>query len=183
MSAFDYRALFDSLRLEAGLVCRLSFDMPEGYEEANGMYDPETDTVFVNATLLEECPDSEKAFYLFHEFRHAEQFAHPKRFPPVIRKSLDYDIAYDGSCSKRVNGQWASCRLDGGEDRFTRLYLSQPHEIDANQFAYAKAKTLFGGDEALESLRSFWIPSIIVSAEEYDAIYSEIDKALMDLKD
>ena len=65
MSDFDYHASFDSLCLEAGLVCRLSFDMPKGYEEANGMYDPETDAVFVNATLLRECPDSEKAFYLF----------------------------------------------------------------------------------------------------------------------
>ena len=183
MSDFDYRALFDSLCLEAGLDCRLSFDMPEGYEEANGMYDPETDTVFMNAALLKEGPDSEKAFYLLHELRHAEQFAHPERFPPFIRKALDYDIAYDGNCSKRVNGQWTSCRLDGGEDRFTRLYLSQPHEIDANQFSYVKAKTLFDGDEALESLRSFWIPPVIVSAEEYDAIYSEIDKALIGLKD
>lgn len=183
MPGFDYHALFDSLCLEAGLVCRLSFDMPKGYEEANGMYDPETDTVFVNAALLKECPDSEKAFYLFHELRHAEQYAHPERFPPAIRKALDYDIAYDGNCSKRANGQWVSCRLDGGEDRFTRLYLSQPHEIDANQFAYAKAKTLFGGDEALENLRSFWIPSVIVSIEEYDAIYSEIDEALIGLKD
>lgn len=52
MPVFDYRASFDSLCLEVGLVCRLSFDMPEGYEEASGMYDPETDTVFVNATLL-----------------------------------------------------------------------------------------------------------------------------------
>ena len=124
MPDFDYRALFDSLCLEAGLVCRLSFDMPEAYEEANGMYDPETDIVFVNATLLKGCSDSQKAFYLFHELRHAEQYAHPERFPSAIRKALDYDIAYDGNCSKRVNGQWISCRLDGGEDRFTRLYLS-----------------------------------------------------------
>ena len=49
MSDFDYHASFDSLCLEAGLVCRLSFDMPKGYEEANGMYGPKADTVFVNA--------------------------------------------------------------------------------------------------------------------------------------
>ena len=100
MPDFDYRALFDSLCLEAGLVCHLSFDMPEAYEEANGMYDPETDTVFVNAALLKGRSDSEKAFYLFHELRHAEQYAHPERFPLAIRKALDYDIAYLISAKK-----------------------------------------------------------------------------------
>ncbi len=95
---FDYKKYFDSYCNETGLELSLCFDMPEGYETANGTYDDGTKTVYINAKLLEAAPDYEKAFYLFHELRHAAQYLKPEQFPELIRRSLQYMIQYDGTC-------------------------------------------------------------------------------------
>ena len=94
---FDYKKYSDSYCNETGLELSLCFDMPEGYETANGTYDDGTKTVYINAKLLEAAPDFEKAFYLFHELRHATQYLKPEQFPELIRRSLQYMIQYDGT--------------------------------------------------------------------------------------
>ena len=176
MSNFDYQWFFNKGCSEQGLICSLSFAMPKGYENANGMYDSTKNKVYINANLLTNVSDIEKAFYLFHELRHAEQFLYPRRFDVIIRMALNYDIGYDGNCSKRIDGKWVDCHLDGGEEIFTPLYLSQPHEIDANKFAYLKTKELFGDSKELEELKSFWIPNKPLPSKKYTEIYALIDK-------
>ena len=137
---FDYKKYFDSYCNETGLELSLCFDMPEGYETANGTYDDGTKTVYINAKLLEAAPDYEKAFYLFHELRHAAQYLEPEQFPELIRRSLQYMIQYDGTCYKLVNGDYTACELEGEEERFTELYLGQPHEMDANNYAFEQTR-------------------------------------------
>lgn len=173
---FDYKKHFDIYCIDEQLDLKLSFDMPTGYEAANGTFDAVTRTVFINEKLLREAPDYEKAFFLFHELRHASQHLCPERFSEEIIKSLPYTIMFDGTCYKLVDGEYLECKLDGGEDAFTDLYLGQLYEVDANTFAYEQVKKAYGDSEDLRELYGFWIPRHPVPAEQYDIIFSMIDE-------
>ena len=173
---FDYQTHFDRYCRENRLDLHLSFEMPPEYETANGTFDAESKTVFLNAAHLHDAPDHEKAFYFFHELRHAAQELCPARFSDAIRRSLRYVIQYDGTCYRRIGGEYAECRLDGGAERFTDLYLGQPHEADANAFAYAQARALYGDSDDLRNLYEFWTPRQPVPEAAYDAVYAEIDE-------
>ena len=105
--------------------------------------------LFINAEILSEAPDYEKAFYLFHELRHASQYLCPEQFGEEIIKSLPYTIMYDGTCYKLIDGEYLECKLDGGEDIFTDLYLGQPYEVDANISAYEQVKKIYGDSDEL----------------------------------
>ena len=139
---FDYKKCFDDYCSAHNLALHLSFSMPVGYETANGNFDPACKTVFINAKRLKNESDSTKAFFLFHELRHALQYLCPDQFSSTIQRSIQYIILYDGTCYKLANERYLKCQLDGGEEYFTDLYLSQPHEVDANTFAYKSVKKL-----------------------------------------
>lgn len=173
---FDYQVHFDRYCWENRLDLRLSFDMPPGYETANGAFDAETKTVYINAACLKGAPEYEKAFYFFHELRHAAQELCPEQCSAAVRRSLRYVIQYDGVCYKRIGGGYAECRLEGGAERFTDLYLGQAHEADANAFAYAQAKTLYGNSDDLRKLYEFWTPRQPIPEAAYEALFAEIDE-------
>jgi len=174
----DHEGLFARYIKEQGLDAKLSFSMPAGYETAYGTFDPESKTVFINAGLLRDAADSEKAFYLFHELRHALQHLRPELFGDAVRRSLQYVITYDGRCFKLVGGRYRECRPEGGEERFRELYLGQPHEADANAFAYEQAKKLCGDSEDLRRRYAFWTPARPVPDGAYDAVFAEIDEKI-----
>ena len=173
---FDYRNHFARYRKEQQIDLALSFNMPAGYETANGTFDAESKTVFVNAEQLKEAPDYEKAFYLFHELRHASQYLCPDRFSREIARSIQYVILYDGTCFRMINGKYRECRLEGSEEYLANLYLGQPHEIDANTYAYEQAGKICGESEGLRKLYEFWIPRQPVLSTLYDSVYDEIDE-------
>ena len=175
---FDHRSVFEKYCKGSGLDLSLSFDMPPGYETAYGTFDVTKKTVFFNAKMLENAPDFEKAFYLFHELRHAAQYLRPESFDDTLVKSLAYVIMYDGTCYKLTGGEYRECRLDGGEEYFTDIYLSQPYEADANAFAYEQTKKLLGESEELRELYEFWLPKKPVPEETYKEIYARIDEAI-----
>ena len=77
-----------------------------------------------------------------------------------------------------MNGHYISCKLDGNEDYFTNLYLGQPHEVDANTFAYEQVKQLYGDSKELKALFDFWMPRQPVPVGTYDTIFSQIDKSI-----
>ena len=54
---FDYQSHFDAYCNTEELDIHLSFDMPLGYENANGTFDVATKTVFINKTILRDSPD------------------------------------------------------------------------------------------------------------------------------
>lgn len=172
---FNYQELFNQYCREFALSLHLSFAMPAGYETANGNFDPSSKTVFINAERLLNEPDSTKAFFLFHELRHASQYLCPHQFSSAIQRSLPYIISYDGTCYKLDNGCYLKCRLDGSEEYFTDLYLGQPYEVDANTFAYEQTKSLYGDSKELKALFNFWMPRHAISAKTYDAVFSLID--------
>ena len=174
--AFDYKKYFDVYCGNNRLDLLLSFDMPSGYEAANGTFDMETKTVYINADYLSEAPDYEQAFFFFHELRHAMQYLSPEKFSDTIVRSLPYTIMFDGTCFKLENGKYLECKLDGGEEIFTDIYLGQPYEIDANNYAFEQVRMLYGNSEELRKMYDFWMPKKHVSDEEYTAYYDLIDE-------
>ncbi len=173
---FDYEMHFSRFREDYLPELSLSFDMPEGYETAYGTFDDATETVFINAEILNDAPDFEKAYYLFHELRHALQYLRPELFGSAVVRSSRYVIMYDGTCFKKAGGGYLECRLEGGEELFANVYAGQPHETDANTYAYEQTKKLFGDSEELRRLYRFWMPDPPVPEDRYEKIYALIDE-------
>lgn len=174
----NYHTYFNRYCHKNDLDICLSFTMPVGYENANGAFDPDSRTVYINMKRLDKRPDYEKLFYLFHELRHASQYLQPDRFDEMIIKSQHYVIMYDGFCYKLVDGEWKTCKLDVNEDFFTEVYLGQPYEMDANTFAYKEVSALLGDSPELRGLYSFWMPKAAISEDTFREIYGEIDQSI-----
>ena len=160
MGQTEWSTLVESICAERGLSVVLSWDMPQGYETANGTFDPVAKTLFLNPAVLQSAPEYEAMFYLIHELRHAEQYQHPERFDAMIRVSLPYVVLYDGTCFRLRGETWQECRLDGGEERFRDAYLGFPYEVDANEFAAQRVKAFCGDSPALRQLRDCWRPRL-----------------------
>ena len=175
---FDYKTYFNKFCIENRLDLILSFDMPVGYETANGMFDIAKKTVFINKKMLSDFPEIEQCFYLFHELRHALQYLKPELFDEYILNSLSYVIMYDGTCYKVVDGEYFECKIDGDGDYFLRLYKGQPYEVDANMFAFEKTKELYGLSKELQEICEFYLPDIAVDTTEYEKIYNLIDEKI-----
>lgn len=77
----DFLRYFDVFCEETGLRLTLTLEMPAGYDQANGLFDPEKNVVFFNVQRLASRPDYEQAFYFFHELRHAAPISPPGKFP------------------------------------------------------------------------------------------------------
>lgn len=162
---------------ENSLAVTLSCDMPAGYETAYGTYDVTINTLFLNAQLLQDAPEHEVLFYLFHELRHAMQYLRPESFDPQIQESRFYVVLYNGVCYKLVDNAWQEVVMEGAEDYFTRAYMSLPYELDANSFAYERVKDIYGNTDELQSLYSFWIPAEKMDYVELHDLFIRIDTA------
>lgn len=92
-SIFDYKHFFDDYCKECSLDLHLSFDMPSDYETACGTFDPASKTVFINAEHLNAKPDYEKAFFLFHELRHASQYSVLNTSVPKYTEAFNMSLA------------------------------------------------------------------------------------------
>ena len=174
----DFEKHFRMYCEENSLTINLSLDMPEGYETANGTFDPTVNTLFINKEMLQSQPEYEQMFYLFHELRHALQYLHPERFDELISRSRLYVIQYDGTCYKLVDGKYYECKLEGGEEYFADIYLGQPYEVDANTYAYEKVKEIFGVSKELQNTYEFWMPGRMIPNDLYPSIYTHIDKII-----
>ncbi len=160
---------------ENSLAVTLSCDMPAGYETAYGTYDVTINTLFLNAQLLQDAPEHEVLFYLFHELRHAVQYLRPESFDPQIQESRFYVVLYNGICYKLVGNEWHEVVLEGSEEYFTRAYMSLPYELDANSFAYERVKDICGNTDELQELYAFWCPKDRMSYGEHLKLFRRID--------
>lgn len=90
MGQTEWSALVESICAERGLSVVLSWDMPQGYETANGTFDPVAKTFFLNPAVLQSAPEYEAMFYLVHELRHAASRALRRDDPrkPSLRGAL-----------------------------------------------------------------------------------------------
>ena len=175
---FQYKKYFDEYCEENKLSLSLSYIMPCGYETAFGTFDSNSLTVFINKNLLNDREEFEQAFYLFHELRHALQYTNPQSFNNVINESLSYIIMYDGTCYKKVRDKYYKYKINGDEEFLKNLYVNQPYEVDANEYAYKKVCEVMGFSKELEHLYHRWIPKSRISNETYRLIYKEIDKSI-----
>ena len=175
---FQYKKYFDEYCEENKLSLSLSYTMPRGYETAFGTFDSNSLTVFINKNLLKDREEFEQAFYLFHELRHALQYTNPQSFNNIINESLSYIIMYDGTCYKQVGDKYYKYKINGDEEFLKNLYINQPYEMDANEFAYKKVCEVMGFSKELEQLYRSWIPERRISNETYRLIYKEIDKSI-----
>lgn len=157
----------------------LSYDMPIGYETAYGTYDVTINTLFLNSQLLHDAPEYEVLFHLFHELRHAVQYLHPELFDPQIQESRFYVVLYNGICYKLVGNEWHEVVLEGSEEYFTRAYMSLPYELDANAFAYEKAKEICGYTAQLRELYAFWVPTAQMQYSELRTLFRQIDAEVL----
>ena len=83
---------------------------------------------------------------------------------------------FDGTCFKLEDGKYWECKLDGGEEVFTDVYLGQPYEVDANNYAYERVKIIYGDSKELRRLYDFWMPKKPLSDEAYETSYDLIDE-------
>lgn len=174
----DIQSLCRDFCAENNISVHLSQDMPRGYETAYGTYDVTAATLFLNLALLQDAPEYEVLFYVFHELRHAVQYLHPERFEETLQKSLPYVILYNGICFRLVNNTWRECHLPGDETYFTSAYLSLPYELDANCFAFQAVKQVLGNSPELEKLYSFWLPETQFPCGEHQVLFDKIDRHL-----
>lgn len=172
----EYKKYFEAYCREHDLELRLSFEMPIGYETANGTFDVSSRTVFINAEKLNKEPEYSKLFYLFHELRHASQYLERERFNETIKRSIQYIMMFDGTCYKLAGNRYLKCRLKGDEEYFNNLYLGQPHEVDANRFAYEQARKICGNSVGLKKLVDFWMPRQMILNDVYDKVFALIDE-------
>lgn len=64
----------------------------------------------------------------------------------------------------------------GSIEYFTELYLGQPYERDANDFAYEKVKVLLGDSPELQDIHAFWMPKKVIENQAYEELYRQIDE-------
>ena len=148
-----------------GMDVELSFTLPEGFEAANGLMDPETGDIMVNESLFDDPREFLPLFIFLHELRHGIQKAKTELFSEEIAVNCEHIIQFDGT-GYRVEGKTVTTvQMEGPREFFTELYLGSPAEIDANRFAYETLRQ-FGDDEALEEHYRIWSPSYKVIPEE-----------------
>ncbi len=172
-------AMFEEFCRKYGISPQISYEMPVGYEDANGTYDVTLNTLFLNKAILRTMPEYERLFYLFHELRHAQQYLRPEKFDLQIQRSRFYVVLYNGQCYKLVGDAWKECRLQGSEDFFSRAYLSLPYELDANAFTLETVKTICGDTPELCELYNMWRPETPIQYSELEKIFDQIDTAVL----
>ena len=163
---------------ESSLSINLSFDMPEGYEMANDTFDPTVNVLFINKEMLQSQPEYKQMSDLFHALRHALQYLHPERFDGPTSWSRLYVIQYDGTCNQLVDGEWTECKFDGSIEYFTKLYLGQPYERDANDFVYEKVKAFRGDYPELQELHVLGRPKRTIEDQAYEDMYGRMDAVI-----
>lgn len=171
--------LFDSYVKGNHLGIKLTYCMPDGYEDAFGTFDVTVQTLYLNIQMLESKPAYETLFYFYHELRHAMQYIHPEQFDKAIQESVNYVILYNGNCFKLVSGEWKSCQLFGDEAYFTLAYKNLPYELDANKYARDTIMALLPQHRAeIESLYRLWLPERAFPLDELKTIFRRIDQAI-----
>ena len=154
----------------------LSFDMPKGYENAFGTFEPITNFLYINKNLLKNADKYKFYFFFYHELRHAIQYQKPNLFSKEIQESLPYVILYNGICYKKNDKQWLQCNIEKPEEICTQLYLNLPYELDANKFAFEKCLLKFPKQkDKINQLYKSTQPTTNIKKLEMNKIFKSID--------
>jgi hypothetical protein len=130
-------AFFMQINKDNELNAKISYNMPEGYGDAFGTYDDPTNTLFFNKSVCISEGLLCCLFTIAHEMRHAQQYKYPAKFSLEIQKSRNYAIIAPIKIGYKLSGdKWLECELPYDTDYLTELYLCNPNEKDANDYAY-----------------------------------------------
>lgn len=152
------------------------FDMPKGYEDAWGLTQDDTKTVYMNLSVAIKNSVYDFLYYFLHEVRHSIQYSFPSLFSPLVRKSLEYVIQYDGTILYKVNNEWKQHKIIGTEDYLKEFYMSSPCEVDANEFAL-KTVTLLFPNISFDRIKEMWFPQYkYFDKAEFSDMFSAIIK-------
>ena len=144
----------------------LFFTMPEGFEAAQGLTDPDTGNIRVNAALFDDGAPFLPLFIFLHELRHAIQKERTELFSEEIAMNCSHIIQFDGT-GYLVDGDTViTVKLDGEQAFYTELYLGSPAEMDANRFAYDLLRPVCD-DEGLHEHYRIWSPSYTLIPKEH----------------
>ena len=179
------RAMLNEWKDLCGIAVELCFEMPAGFETAFGMYDPIKRISYLNLDLPDVDP-VDQLLIMLHEFRHAMQNCRQELFSPMLVKGLRYVIQYDGTCYRHSGNEFQSTRLEGEQAYYTELYLAQPHERDANEFARDCLLAARNSERFIRQIQDYfsvWSPAFICFSEESAwehllRTYEQIDAAL-----
>jgi len=175
-------AVFSEINNKDNLNVVLEYNMPGGYESANGITDILQNKVFINLQEAKSDTSIMPLFALIHEMRHVIQYRYKEKFSPLLVRSLQYAIIHDGHAYKLIDDKWMKCMLQQEQEYCKELYLLSPNEIDANKYAYDFLVNIvpeWKGE--LDEIISFWLPKYGYITEE-DAesemvrIYDYIDE-------
>lgn len=177
--------LLQEMKAQYGIEAELCFRMPVGFEMANGLYDPIKKISYLNLEMPGVGP-VEQLLILLHEFRHAMQNSRQDLFSRDLVKGLRYVIQFDGTCYRQHEGKMQQVKLEGEQAYYTELYLAQPYERDANEFARDCLLAACNSDAFCEQIQDFfsmWSPPFVRFSEEEAAeylqcTYDKIDAAL-----
>lgn len=177
-----FEDLIDTFLKEYDIDIRVLKDMPQGYENGFGTFDPEKNTLFFNESLLKQKPWL-GTFVIFHELRHALQYLRKGLVGDDVTKYLDYVVLYNGDCFKRNGDGYLQTKICGDAEFLKNVYLSFPYELDANEFALDKCKSILNKAD-FEKLSDFYErnlrPTKTISKEEIEEITKSIDQNLKD---
>ena len=157
-----------------GLKSALAFAMPKSHLTANGMYDDKTDTVYINRNSFSQ-GETVCLFYLLHEMYHAYQHKNDKWFV--------YYFEYDGKAYRfnKHDGSYFECYVMGEKTVLEELYLCNPVELEANNFAIDALKKMHADSskndaaaaKAIEYLcREYTPPLKIFTPEKKDLLFA-----------
>lgn len=148
-----------------GMETELFFDMPEGFEAANGLTDPDTGNISVNEALFGGHDAFLPLFIFLHELRHGIQQARTELFSKEIAMNCAHIIQFDGTGYSIRGKDVITVKMEGTREFYTELYLGSPVEMDANRFAYEMLRPVCD-DEALEEHYRIWTPSYTIIPKE-----------------
>ena len=140
--------IFENLLKELELdnyLDHILFIPKAGYEDAFASYDKEDKVIFLNPNYIEStsllC-----LWNLFHEFQHVVQhrdedlLKEEKLLKNDFYNNISYYFMYDGTSYRSSSEEDFTYKIKKTEEFCLELYLRNPIEIDANNYAYLSLK-------------------------------------------
>lgn len=161
---------------EFEIKANVNFKMPNGFENAFGLFDATKNTLFINNQ--KNIPFVRFVFTFYHEFRHLLQYNKPEMFEKEINDSVRYVVHYNGSCFKLMDNHWVECKIEDEQLNFVEIYKNLPYELDANNFAFKRSKKHFNSDQLkeLDNIYEKTQPSLKIENKVFQELFKKIDQ-------
>lgn len=176
-----FKNLKEQLKLDK-LLNNILFIPKVGYENAFASYHKEDKAIFINPNYIEST-SLLSIWNLFHEFQHVIQhrdenlIREGKLLKNDFYSSFAYYFMYDGTGYRFGSEEDYLYKIRGSEEFCLELYLRNPIEMDANNYAYLNLKKIiennfikYGDDdetiEDLNKIRNMLLPDFKIITDD-----------------